>query len=136
MRHLHCITVIFLDQLDTLDACYEDIQSNCSLQLSDTQNSTVSFCLESATLLTAEIDECLNLNSTTKRCDCFSSINKNTTNLNNVVNCSLKEEMNLAKTVKKNCATGQFYQIYLLIKLLHRKKWNNFKFIYLRIFKM
>ena len=104
---MHCITVIFLDQLDTLDACYEDIQSNCTLQLSDTQNSTVSFCLDSATSLTAEIDECLNFDSTNMSCDCFSSLNKNTTNLMNVSNCNLQEEMNLAKTVKKNCTTGQ-----------------------------
>ena len=123
---MHCITVIFLDQLDTLDACYEDIQSNCTLQLSDTQNLTVSFCLDSATSLTAEIDECLNFASTNKSCDCFSSLNKNTTNLMNVSNCNLQEEMNLAKTVKKNCTTGQNYQIL--------QKYIFFK--YLRIFKM
>ena len=112
--------MFFLDQLDTLDACYEDIQSNCTLQLSDTQNSTVFFCLDSATSLTAEIDECLNLDSTNKSCDCFSSLNKNTTKLMNVSNCNLQEEMNLAKTVKKKCTTGQIYQIlqkYIFFKL-------------------
>ena len=129
---MHCLTVIFcLDQLDTLDACYEDIQSNCSLQLSDTQNSTVSFCLDSATSLTAEIDECLNFASTNMSCDCFSSLNKNTTNLMNVSNCNLQEEMNHAKTVKKNCTTGQNYQI--LPKYIYIFQ---MKLLYLRIFKM
>ena len=96
----------FLDPLDTLDACYEDIQSNCTLPMSESQILKVEFCQESAKSLTAQIDNCLTPSkSPDESCSCFSSIN--TTILLYVSDCSLSEEMSLAQSVKKNCTAGE-----------------------------
>ena len=98
----------FLDQLDTLDACYEDIQSNCTLPMSESQILKVKFCQDSAKSLTVQIDNCLRPSKSNESCSCFSSLN--TTNLLFVSNCSLTEEMRIAQSVKKNCTAGEIYQ--------------------------
>ena len=108
------MSVFFLVDLDTLDACYEDIQSNCTLQISESQLSKVDSCLDSANSLTEQIDNCLDQPSTNDSCSCFSNLN--TTNLDNVKTCSLSEEMNLAISVKRNCTTGQSVNIELIIR--------------------
>ena len=96
----------FLDPLDTLDACYEDIQSNCTLPMSESQILNVEFCQDSAKSLTAQIDNCLTPSkSPDESCSCFSSINR--TILLYVSDCSLSEEMSLAQSVKKNCTAGE-----------------------------
>ena len=78
--------------------------------MSESQILNVNFCQDSAKSLTTQIDTCLNPSkSDNESCSCFSSLTKNTANLVNVGNCSLTEEMILAKTVKNYCTTGEIY---------------------------
>ena len=109
------MSVCFLVDLDTLDACYEDIQSNCTLEMSESQLSKVDSCQDSAKSLTVQIDSCLAPSkSTSESCSCFSSLNETTTNLDKVGDCSLKDEMKLAKTVTNKCTKGEVYLINIL----------------------
>ena len=113
------ITVIYiLDDLHTLEGCSRDIQSNCSLHMSDNQTVKVRNCRNFAQTFLGQINDCLNQKNLSDSCSCFSSLTKNTTNLNNVKTCSLRDEMQNAKSAKNNCTTGQFRYVNFLKQVI------------------
>ena len=98
-------TEIFLDHLTTLASCFADIESSCTMKLSNRQMSKVQDCKDSAISLTLDIDKCIQPSKTgVESCKCFAGL-KNS-NLEKVIKCDISEESDTARKQKATCAKG------------------------------
>ena len=94
-----------LDQLDTLAACFKDIETSCTMNISESQLSKAKDCLESAKALTNEIDSCIKPSlSSVQSCNCFAELND--TNLESVIDCDITELSEITKKGKTECSEG------------------------------
>ena len=94
-----------LDQLDTLAACFKDIETSCTMNISESQLAKAKDCLESAKALTNEIDSCIKPSkSSVQSCSCFAELNDN--NLESVIECDIYELSEIAKSEKNECSKG------------------------------
>ena len=115
--------LLFIEHLDTLNACNRDIEFACTMNVSEQHMVQVQDCKESAIILLKEIDNCIKPSkSSLESCSCFAVINE--TLLQNVIECDITEQSMDAKNAKNRCAKGQIDSIWILYKLYWKVSWN------------